>query len=105
MALATFREAKRRLADSHGGLIPYEGPDDCGLFRGIFFRYCRELYAEKKNEPEIREMIHFHAETVASRGMNREGLIGGSWDKPETGTVDLAQHLSGIMVMEMAARC
>ena len=37
--------------------------------------------------------------------MNREGLIGGSWDKPETGTVDLAQHLSGIMVMEMAARC
>ena len=26
--------------------------------------------------------------------MNREGaLIGGSWDEPETGTVDLAQHL------------
>ncbi len=27
----------------------------------------------EENEPEIREMIHFHADTVASRGMNREG--------------------------------
>lgn len=104
MAVRTFKEARRRLVDSESGIIPCEGPDDCGLFRGIFFRYCYELYAEKKNE-EIRSLILHHAKAAAEKGMNEKGLIGADWERPETETVDLAQHLSGIMVLEMAAKC
>lgn len=104
-AIQTAREAKRRLADEKGGIIPYEGKDDCGLFRGIFFRYCYELLEACPELTDMREMILSHAEAVAESGMNAQGLIGGDWQKPETGTVDLAQHLSGIMVLEMALKC
>lgn len=105
MAVRTALETKRRLSDAHGGVIPYEGPDDCGLFRGIFFRYLFELAEECPNLTGLRDMILCHAKCAASEGMNAEGLIGGDWKKKETGTVDLAQHLSGIMVMEMAVKC
>lgn len=105
LAIRTAREAKRRLSDAHGGIIPYEGPDDCGLFRGIFFRYSCELLKQCPELTDIRAMILEHARTVADCGMNEQGLIGGDWKHPETGTVDLAQHLSGIMVLEMALKC
>lgn len=104
MAIRTAREAKRRLADAKGGLIPYEGKDDCGLFRGIFFRYCYELVKACPELTDLKKMILDHAEEVAAKGINEKGLIGGHWDQQTTGTVDLAQHLSGIMVMEMACK-
>ncbi len=102
MAIKTAREAKRRLSDANGGIIPYEGPDDCGLFRGIFFRYAYELYKAFPELTDIRDMILHHAEIVAEKGQNSFGLIGGNWEVAETETVDMAQHLSGIMVLEMA---
>ena len=105
LAVRTAREAKRRLSDAHGGIIPYEGPDDCGLFRGIFFRYSFELLKQCPELTDIRAMILEHAHMVAECGMNGLGLIGGDWTHPEAGTVDLAQHLSGIMVLEMALKC
>lgn len=104
MAIRTAREAKRRLADVNGGFIPYEGKDDCGLFRGIFFRYCYELVKECPELTDIREMIISHAEEVAAKAVNDKGLIGGHWNQKETEMVDFAQHLSGLMVMEMACR-
>lgn len=104
MAVRTAREAKRRLADSHGGIIPYEGPDDCGLFRGIFFRYCYELLKVCPELSDIGEMLVYHGKTVMEKGQNSLGLIGGHWENPTEETVDLAQHLSGIMVLEMALK-
>lgn len=104
MAIRTAREAKRRLADEKGGYIPYEGKDDCGLFRGIFFRYCYELVHECPELTDIKDMILVHADEVATKAVNEKGLIGGHWTHPESGVIDLAQHLSGVMVMEMACK-
>ncbi|NLK28917.1 MAG: glycosyl hydrolase, partial [Clostridiales bacterium] len=37
------RITKKLLADPNDGILPYEGIDDCGLFKGIFVRYLCEL--------------------------------------------------------------
>jgi len=97
-------ESKRRFGDKSGGVFPYEGKDDCGLFRGIFFRYLGELITEVPEESELYDMLYTNAEAVMEKGMSDTGVIGGHWDSPPGETVDLAQHLSGVMVLEMAAK-
>lgn len=104
LAVQTAREAKRRLADEKGGFLPYEGKDDCGLFRGIFFRYCYELLKECPELKDIEELIQKHALQAAGKAVSEKGLIGGNWDQKAEGTIDLAQQLSGIMVMEMGLK-
>jgi predicted alpha-1,6-mannanase (GH76 family) len=97
-------ESKRRFGDPHGGIFPYEGKDDCGLFRGIFFRYLAELIKEAPEETELYDMLMTNAKSIAEKGMSDTGVIGGYWDSNPGETVDLAQHLSGVMVLEMAAQ-
>lgn len=105
MAVRTFREAVRRIAGKTDGIFPYEGPDDCGLFRGIFFRYSYELYKECPELEEIRSVILQNAEKIASKGQKENGLIGGDWSSADCTVIDLAQHLSGLMTLEMAVKC
>ncbi len=97
-------ESKRRFGDAHGGVFPYEGKDDCGLFRGIFFRYLVELLKEAPEETALEDMLYTNAASVTEKGMSLSGIIGGYWDVQPGETVDLAQHLSGIMLLEMAAK-
>ncbi len=97
-------ESKRRFGDAHGGVFPYEGKDDCGLFRGIFFRYLVELLKEAPGETELKDMLYVNAAAVIEKGMSPSGVIGGYWDAQPGDTVDLAQHLSGVMLLEMAAK-
>ncbi len=96
--------SKRRFGDPNGGVFPYEGKDDCGLFRGIFFRYLVELIKEVPEETEICDMLYTNARAIAEKGMSDAGVIGGYWDAKPGEAVDLAQHLSGMMVLEMAAQ-
>jgi hypothetical protein len=49
-------------------------------------------------------MILFNADCLIENGMNENGLIGGNWREKEYNCVDLAQHLSGIMLLETAAK-
>lgn len=103
-AVKIAREAKRFFADAHEGVLPYEGVDDCGLFKGIFIRYLYLLIEVCPELKDMKEMILFNAHCVIEKGMNENGLIGGSWEKKERESVDLAQHLSGIMLLEAAVR-
>ena len=104
LAVNIAQESKRRFGDPNGGVFPYEGKDDCGLFRGIFFRYLAELLMEAPEETELYDMLLKNAQSVAEKGMSDTGVIGGHWDKQPGEQVDLAQHLSGVMVLEMAAK-
>ena len=104
LALNIAKDSKRRFSDANGGVIPYEGPDDCGLFRGIFFRYLAELIKEAPNETFLKEMLASNALAVLEKGMSDSGLIGGDWESLPGEKVDLAQHLSGVMLLEMAAK-
>lgn len=86
------------------GIIPYEGEDDCGLFKGILVRYLYDLIEVYPGLEEFKEIILNNAQCVVEKGMNEKDLIGGNWEIQETGCVDLAQHLSGIMLLETAAK-
>lgn len=95
---------KELLVDTNHGIIPYEGEDDCGLFKGILVRYLYDLMEVHPQLTEIREMILQNAQCVIEKGINEHGLIGGNWEVREMAEVDLAQHLSGIMLLETAAK-
>lgn len=105
LALNIARRAKAVYCDAHGGVMPYEGPDDCGLFRGILVRYLAELHAvvHEADQAWIEEMLLNCAKGLILNGITDDGLIGGDWNAaPAEGqTVDLAQHLSGLMLLEM----
>ena len=108
LALGVGRRAKAVYCDAHGGVMPYEGKDDCGLFRGILVRYLAELYtvAPEEDRAWIVDMLASSARALLDGGMAGDGLIGGHWDRaPKEGeTVDLAQHLSGVMLLEALSR-
>lgn len=98
------RITKKLLADPNDGILPYEGIDDCGLFKGIFVRYLCELIQIKPELADLKEWLLHNAKTMIEMGINKDGLIGGDWTVKEEECVDLAQHLSGIMLLEMAAK-
>ncbi len=108
LALGIARRAKAVYCDGHGGVMPYEGEGDCGLFRGILVRYLTELYTAAVGEDRvwILDMLSRSAEALMEKGMREDGLIGGRWDAAPGAEdkVDLAQHLSGVMLLESLAR-
>lgn len=97
------RRAVKELAGKDG-IFNEEGPDDCGLFRGIYFRYLYELIAaDEANCGDLKDILLKNAE-AAGKAMRDDGLIGNNWRAENEGEIDLAQHLSGVMVLEMAAK-
>lgn len=100
-AIKTAREACNVIADEDG-IFPYEGENDCGLFKGIYMRYVLELLQTCPTIDDLSNMIQKNATCIIEKGMNDKNLIGGDWRKKETDTIDLAQHLSGVMMLEMA---
>lgn len=86
------------------GILPYEGEDDCGLFKGIYVRYLEQLIKTLEGWSEMELMLRQNARCLIEQGVNRKGLAGGHWDVKEEECIDLAQHLSGIMLLEMASR-
>lgn len=103
LAVRIAERAVEELADEEG-IFPYEGPDDCGLFRGIFFRNLYDLAMEAPENQTLSRTLENNAECIQSNALNKENLAGGDWKKPSSGTIDLAQHLSAVMVLEMAAK-
>jgi predicted alpha-1,6-mannanase (GH76 family) len=103
-AIQIAKATKALLVDTNNGIIPYEGVDDCGLFKGILVRYLCDLIEIKPGLQEFSEMILHNARCAIENGINEQGLIGGNWEVRETAEIDLAQHLSGIMLFEMAAK-
>ncbi len=102
LALRIAQESQRRFCTLPGGVMPKEGEDDCGLFRGIFFRYLVELIREVPDQDFLRHMILDNARAVLTQGMGQTGIIGAHWTQQPGQRVDLAQHHSGIMLLEMA---
>ena len=52
---------------------------------------------------DLKKIILKNADAV-SKAMREDGLVGGDWRSVSAGEIDLAQHLSGVMVLEMAAK-
>lgn len=108
LAARIAKVTKEEFTKGNHGIFPYEGEDDCGLFKGIYIRYLAQLIEEPEVDSEINsemeKLIQENAGCLMERAINDRGLIGGCWDAREEQAVDLAQHLSGVMLLEMADR-
>ncbi|MGG6311004.1 glycoside hydrolase family 76 protein [Paenibacillus macerans] len=92
------------LCEPGTGLLPDEGIDDTGLFKGILIRYLVELLRADPDCPRVREIIMANAERLWSSGLLRPpGLCGPSWQEPPRLPVQLSVQLSGLMLLEAAA--
>ncbi|WP_274365730.1 glycoside hydrolase family 76 protein [Paenibacillus thermotolerans] len=81
-----------------------EGAGDGGLFRGILIRYLVDLY-ETGGNGKIKELIYHNADTLLSKGSTEEdGLFGIEWDRPAQEPLDLSVQLSGVFLLEAAAK-
>lgn len=92
------------LADPDSGLLPDEGIDDTGLFKGILIRYLMELLRFDPAVPRVRSIILANAERLWQAGMQPSPLLcGPGWDAPPQLPVQLSVQLSGLMLLEAAA--
>lgn len=109
-ARRTAEAAKRRLTDRETGLLPDEGIDDTGLFKGILVRYLTELLLlpEASGSPELAEwlaLLEANGKALTALGIAADsGLAGPGWSKPSAGPVQLSVQLSAIMLLEALAR-
>ncbi|MBB6675322.1 glycoside hydrolase family 76 protein [Cohnella nanjingensis] len=102
-AIRTADTAIERFTLPDTGLLPNEGEDDCGLFKGIFVRYLYELLKLRPERHDIRELLLRNAGALWETGRGEQGLISRSWTAPVEPKVQLCAQLSGLMLLEMAA--
>jgi len=93
-----------RLCDPINLMLPDEGIDDTGLFKGILIRYLVQLCKISPVNIRIREVILANAMQLWEKGLDKQlGLCSSSWEvKPEL-PVQLSIQLSGLMLLEGAA--
>ncbi|MBD1262137.1 glycoside hydrolase family 88 protein [Maribacter polysiphoniae] len=91
------------------GLMKDEGQGDGGLFKGILVRYFTELILlqdiNASDKEAFLDFFEYNANTLYSDGLKRpEMAIGPNWGEKPSGNVDLTTQLSGIMLVEAAAK-
>jgi predicted alpha-1,6-mannanase (GH76 family) len=116
-ALQTAAASVERLAQPQSKLLTERGGGDGGLFKGIFIRYLTDLILTFPHEKtdSYRELIMKNAESVWKETTEQESrLFGPAWspprrparqqEAPDRRTWELSAHLSGVMLMEHAAK-
>lgn len=104
-ARQTAVAARERYVHPESGMLPDEGIDDTGLFKGIMIRYLVELLLQTGETDGWEEVLLHNGGTLWSTGLDYEaGLVGPSWERPPHGPVQLSVQLSGVMLMEALAR-
>lgn len=102
-ACRTATAVKNRLCDTATGMLPDEGIDDTGLFKGILIRYLLKL-VEIYPEFELpAELIEQNAITLMEHGIDDKGRVGTDWRMPPEGSIQLSVMLSGVMLLEAYA--
>ena len=103
-AKRTAEACMDRLCDPASLILPDEGIDDTGLFKGILIRYFVQLYKQCPESARIREVIIVNAQRLWDEGLNKQiGLCGPSWEKEPQLPVQLSAQLSGLMLLEGVA--
>lgn len=91
------------------GLMRDEGGGDGGLFKGIGVRYFTEIILEPSvnstDHTTFVNFLQFNAKTFFRYGIARPSMMSGTnWRNKPTGNTDLTTQLSGVMLMEAAAK-
>ncbi|MCK9862211.1 glycoside hydrolase family 76 protein [Paenibacillus sp. ATY16] len=103
-AQRTAGAAVQELVDPEMGMLPREGNDDCGLFKGILIRYLVNLI---RIQPDLSlpwvNLIRHNAVSLWERGRSEAGLFSLSWAGEPEPEVQLSGQLSGVMLLEAMA--
>ena len=91
------------------GVLRNENQGDGGLFKGILVRYFTDLIQEPdladSDREKYVEFLQFNAETFYSRGISRPSMLSSpDWRSQPGATIDLSTQLSGVMLIEAAAK-
>lgn len=105
-----LEEAEKTAADAMNrfttiyGVTKSEGTGDGGMFKGILIRYMYKLY-EVNQDQDIADYILKNADKLMESGTTPDkGLIGPEWNKNPSGSLDVTCQLSGVFLLEAAAR-
>jgi len=91
------------------GVLRDEGQGDGGLFKGILIRYLTELIEEPSINSSDREsfakFLKFNAQTFYKKGISRPAMLSSNnWNAAPSAQTDLTTQLSGVMLIEAAAK-
>jgi predicted alpha-1,6-mannanase (GH76 family) len=101
----TAKAAYDRFVSPGSGMLPDEGIDDTGLFKGIFVRYMTNFMRETGASGPWRQALARNGNTLWSSGMDREhGVVGPSWETKAVLPVQVSVQLSGVMLIEALAK-
>lgn len=94
---------------TYEGILRNEGQGDGGLFKGILVRNLTLLaenpFLEKSKKRQLLDFLAYNAKTLITYGLDRRNmLVGPDWAVKPLNPTDLSTQLSGVMLMEMAAR-
>lgn len=94
-----------QMTSPEGQMLPSEGGDDGGLFKGILVRYLGELIREDEESTELAQMLETNAESLWTFGMDGERkLFGPAWTQTPEQVVQMSTQLSGMMLLEQVAK-
>lgn len=91
------------------GVLKNEGQGDGGLFKGILVRNLTILIQNpdvpKENRERFVDFLTYNAQSFYANSLERPAMmVGSNWTKLPQSHTDLSTQLSGIMLMEMAAK-
>lgn len=94
---------------TYEGILRSEGQGDGGLFKGILVRNLTILAEnpalENEKREQLLEFLAYNANTLRSFGLdNKKMVVGPNWAQKPQKETDLSTQLSGVILMEMAAR-
>jgi predicted alpha-1,6-mannanase (GH76 family) len=104
--------ANNEIADPNlttNGILKDEGQGDGGLFKGVAVRYLTELVEladlDESDRAKYATFLQRNAQTLYYDGIARPSLlINSNWAQLPTTSIDLTTQLSGVIMMEAAAK-
>ncbi|WDQ30763.1 glycoside hydrolase family 76 protein [Paenibacillus marchantiae] len=92
----------KTLTDEKTGIFKEDGDGDGALFKGILIRYMVELYEVGHNK-SLKKAVYRNADALL-KGSRDNGLFGQAWGKAAQNPLDLTAQLSGVFLLEGAAK-
>ena len=104
--------ANNEIADPNlttNGILKDEGQGDAGLFKGVAARYMTELVElsdlDQSDRTKYATFLQRNAQTLYYNGIARPSLlINSNWAQLPTNSIDLTTQLSGVIMIEAAAK-
>ncbi len=104
--------ANNEIADpdlESNGILKSEGQGDGGLFKSIAVRYLTDLVEltalDAADRTKYAAFLQKNAQTLYYKGIGRPSLLASpDWTLQPSGSIDLTTQLSGVTMIEVAAR-